>query len=59
MHYSMSDNSSSALHFNKSPTIHLKTYSNIMCNYCQLVKKKVIYANSTNEMKVVNVTSMN
>ena len=44
----MSDNfSSSVLQVNKSPTIHVKTYSNIQCPYCQLVKKKVIYANST------------
>lgn len=44
---------------NQSNPIYRKTYTNIKIKYCELIKKKIIYANPAKTVKKITITSLN
>lgn len=59
VNYSLSDNGSYYVNKNQSNPIYRKTYTNIRIKYCELVKKKIIYANPTKTVKKVTISTLN
>lgn len=58
VNYTLSEDGSYFVNKTTTLPIHRKTYNNIKIKYCELMKKKIIYANPTKTVKKITITTL-